>query len=540
MAAAVSPVDLEILRVRLTAMAQELAVTLAHAAPNREVSQCRESAVAIVDPGGGVAAIDNLLALGSLTQTARRILDDFEFDLKDGDVVVTNDPYGGGTRVPDLTLLTPYVVDGSHVAHLVVQVRLPDTAGRVSGNFHPGATEIWAEGVVVPPVKIRRLGRATRDVLGTLLLNGRHPQETRRLLDVATAVLNRGLSLLDGLVHTHGVELVENALEHTQYYSEKLARAAIRSWPDGRYPAEHNGIRLVAAVEGDSLTLDFSGSDEQQPSFVNCSAGTTASSAAVAVLALLGEEVPANGGVLRAVTIRTRPGTITHAVRPAPVGWGPDGYGSTVTGTTLAALGQAAPGFPVSLTASRPLVLTRPAGDRSRHTDLGQWAPPAAGATANADGWGRPPFAARSELPSVEQWESDHETRIRRLEFEPGTAGAGQWTGAPAVEVEIDLPPNRLCTLWTGHSAGVWFRDSGTWQPSVPVATEQEVAGDRVRVRLAGGAGSGDPAERDRGRVALAVADGLISRETAHEVYRLGAAELDDLLAGYGMEGAGA
>lgn len=542
-----SSVDLNILRTRLDALARELGVVVANAAPTAKLGQERAFTVAIADAAGGIAAIDHPLQLGSVAQTVERILDYFEFDLKDGDVVVTNDPYGGGTRVPEVALLAPFLVGGQRIASLVVRVWLPDVAGKLSGNALPTATEIWAEGVPLTPLKIQRVGRPARDAVSTVLLNGRHPGLAQETLNIAQAALRLGLTRLGELVDVHGTSMLTGALAYAQDYAEGLARAAIRSWDDGTFqaeralPADPSGdapamIRVVALVAGDGLTLDYTATDDQRPSFVNASLGTTSSAAVQAVVALLGERVPPNGGLLRAVSVLTRPASVAHAVRPAPVGWGPAHCGNEVASATVAALADAAGGTVPALESPRPLLVSRPSGAREETMDLGRWAVPAGGAHRGGDGWGLPIMATRASLPSVEQWESDHGTRIASMEYVADTAGAGQWAGAPAIETTIELPADRCYTLWAapvspdavgreggciGRAGELAFHIDGQWQTSPAVVVDEHIDADRVRVRLPGGIGWGPPAARDHDAVRIDVREGLISSTTARDIYRL-------------------
>ncbi|MGW6459423.1 hydantoinase B/oxoprolinase family protein, partial [Streptomyces sp. NPDC055078] len=499
-------------------------------------------------------AVDNPLQLGSMAQTVAGIVDYFEFDLKDGDIVVTNDPHRGGTRVQDLTLLSPLVINSEMLLHLVVRVPIRDLGGQVAGNLYPGATEILAEGVPVTPVKIQRMGREARDVLTTFLLNSRRPDETRRVIDAASATLTLGRRRLAELVGARGTDVIRAGLAHALTYSEQLARAAITGWRDGTHTAARTleddpsgggplTVRLSATVERDTLLLDFTGTDGQRPSFVNSSSGTTADCALRAVLAVLGDTVPANSGLLRAVEVRTRPGTATHPVDPAPVGLGVHHCGSEVTETVAAALRDAVPTPLPALTVPRPLVLSRPAGDRSDQTDLARWGVGGASATPGHDGWGGPALAGRAELPSAEQWEIETGTRIEHLEYAADTSGTGQWAGAPGVEAVVGLPPGHAYTLWTrtaacpvdgldgavaGAGGGVAFHTPGGWQPAPAVAVEEPVAADLLRLRLPGGGGYGPPGARDRAAVLNDLADGLITPARARDVYGIDPGERDD------------
>lgn len=549
----VSLVDLEILRTTLVAYTDELAAVLANAAPTFEISQAREFAVAITDAEGAVVAIDDPQQLGSLAQSAAYVTDYFKFDLTDGDVILTNDPYAGGTRVQDVTILTPLIIDGELVLHLAARVKIRDIGGQLGGSLYPAATEIWAEGHPVTPLKIRRNGRPVRDVLATFLLNGRRPVETRQTIDAAIAALEVGQKRISELVARHGIDALRAALNYAQTYSENRVRRLVADWRPGTYQGSAElgldaavggpvSIRLTAKVDSESIVLDFSESDDQRPVFVNSSAGTTSARAVSAVLAMLGEEVPANSGLLRVVRVVTRPGTVTHPIQPAPVGWGNHHCANEILDTVTSVLQAASGSSMPCLTVPRPVLLSRSESDRGDQTDLGRWAVGGSSAVPHVDGWGPPSLAARGELPSAEQWEAGNDGYIECFELTQDSGGAGQWRGAPGVETVIGLSPDRLYSLWTssleqtvdgfgdgraGTPGGISFHGADGWKPSPHIGVEQPMAADRMRIRLAGGGGYGAPELRERAAVIADLQDGLISLDAARDVYRLSPEEID-------------
>ena len=413
---AVSGVELEILRNKLQALTIELGAALANASPTPQVNLGRDFAVAIADGKGRIVAIDNALHLGSFAHTAPAMLEYFRFDMKDGDVIVSNDPYRGGMQVQDFTLATPFVVGDSIVLYLFARAHMPDIGGQVSGNYFPAATEIWAEGVPVSPVKIHRFGRPIRDILTTLLLNSRRPEEMRRNIDAVIAALTLGRKRMEEIADAHGEDSVRAALTYTQDYAERHTRAAIRRWRNGEYEGERTldhdcagggsvTVRVIATVTEDELALDFSASDDQRPSFINSSLGNTASLALLPVFVALGDHIPRNSGVLRAVHIKSRPGAITYAQLPAPVSWSQTHCGAEIAECVATALRPAVPEPLGALTAPSCLVLGRPSTDRSAQLDFTAWGIGGCSGLPGSDGWGLPHIASRAILPSVEQWE---------------------------------------------------------------------------------------------------------------------------------------
>lgn len=539
-------IELEILRHKLAALTGEMGVTVANAAQSPEIAEQRDFAVGIADRHGGIVAIDNPLHLGSFALTAEATLRYFKFDMKGGDVVVVNDPYRGGTHVQDVTLIAPYAIDNTIVMYLIARGHMPDIGGQHAGGYNPTATEVWAEGVPVSPLKLQRFDRPVRDIKTTLLLNSRHPGVVDRNLDALLAALTLGRRRTDELVGGYGLERLRAALAYTQDYTERRTRAAIASWPDGAHRGarrlDHDGaggepvtVRVEATVSGDALALDFSESDAQRPSFVNSAFGSTVGQALVSLLALLGDDVPANGGLLRAVDVRCDEGRVVNPTRPAAVGWGPDHCGAEIAEACAIALRDVVGGDLGALTVPRPLVAMRP---RERAHDRIGVTPLTAGGCSAAegrDGWALPHVLSRAVLPSAEQWEAEHGRRVLGIELIADSAGAGRWRGAPGVETVIELRGDELLTLCTagrdvpvdgiaggrpGSSGDVALGSGPEDARSVaPTLVEEPATGRQLMVALGGGGGYGDPLERDAALVLDDVLDGVVSVVAARTQY---------------------
>jgi N-methylhydantoinase B len=539
-------VELEILRHKLSAITDEMAITLETAARSREVNADRDYAVAIVDGNGAVAALDDPLALGSVAATAAAVLSYFQFDMKDGDVVVVSDPQQGGTHVQDVTLLAPHVIDNEIILYLVARAHMSDMGGQLAGSYNPTAVEIWAEGVPIHALKLHRYARPVRDVVTTVLLNSRHPDATRGNLDALLAAIELGRDRIEGLVRRYGVAPLRDALTYTQDYAQKRAAAVVSSWSDGEYEAtrllDHDcsgamdvAVHLRALVAGEALTLDFSGSAAQRPSFVNTTHANTVNFALAPVLARLGSDVPANSGVLRVVRVVTRPGTLVDATAGSPVGWAHCHPGLDVADAAAAAVASAAGDGLGALTAPAIHATMRAAPTEHKLVDLSPWTFGCASATAAVDGWGRPALFSRGEIPSVEAWELDGGPFLRSLELMRDTGGIGARRGAPAVEAVFDLSESWFATICTegvrhaipgeagggdGSPSSVQI-EPATGAPQIveTVIIDQEVTTGRLRLRRGGGAGFGDPLTREVGQVERDIADGYVSADEARASY---------------------
>jgi N-methylhydantoinase B len=544
-------INLEILRHKLQAMVGEMTVPLARTAVSRQISEDRDYATAIVDRDGGVAAIDNPLHLGAIARTSAHVLSYFKFDMKDGDVVLASDPYRGGTHVQDFTVLKPLVVDNVIVLYLVARAHMPDFAGQVAGNYFPTAREIWAEGAPLSPIKIQRYERPVRDLVTTVLLNSRQPEAVRQALDAMLAAIELGRRRVDEVIDGYGIDPLRSAMAYSQDYVERRTRFEISRWSDGEYSGEASfdqdpatgapvTVRVNATVDGDTLKLDFSESDEQRPSFVNSTLSNTEGFALLPLLSLLGDDVAANGGVLRAVEVSSKPGTVTNASFPSPVGWSTVHCGIEIAEATARALREATDAAFGTLLTPQTLLFSRPADDRDDFIDLSCWGVGGASASRHEDAWGRPGPLSRSVIPSIERWETEQQIRLRSWEFVTDSAGAGAHRGAPAVEAVIDVPDDHVFTFCvegrdsvapgvaSGHDgapSALSVEGSSGGEEAPPVLVEQPLDASAIRLRLGGGAGYGDPMERDPESVLVDVLDGIVSPEAAKRAYGVVLAE---------------
>lgn len=537
-------VDLEILRHKLQAVTVEMAATLSSGALAPTINEERDFAVAIVDPIGQVVAVDNPMRLGALELSARSITRYFKFDMQDGDVAMLSDPHRGTRSVHDWTVLMPLIIDSTTVLHLVAVGHVRDAGGMLAGSYYPPAADVWGEGVPISPVKVRKFGRPVRDIVRTVLLNSRLEDEVARDLETLIACLHVGRRRVSELAQGYGLDTLRAAAAYSLDYTERRVRAVIADWPDGSARGEtlltHNGagpteawVRAVCTIDGDGLTIDLSSSDPQQPGFVNSAAGNATGLALVPLLCALSQDISVNSGLTRAVNVVLAPGTLVSADPPAAVGWSPYHCGAEI----VEAVGDAFAGVrsrgSVNAGSSRPLVLVAPLEGVMHRVDPGQFAAGRSCAVDGTDGWGSAASLARAALPSVEAWNSTNDLHIRSLEMVQDSAGAGEWRGAPAVEVVLDIPQGRAVTMFaprtaTGDKRGRRgsVRFVGGLEDSSPeVVIDEPMKHRSIRLVSAGGPGYGDPRRRDPRAVRDDVLNGLVSAQVAKHIYGFQPAE---------------
>jgi N-methylhydantoinase B len=560
MAAPVQALDVvtaSILSGKLEAVVQDMATTLANVVHSRQLSTSRLFACALVDERGQVVATDSPLHLPQLQATVATCLEAYRFDTACDDVIVTNDPYGGGSSVHYLTLVAPFGVQDDTVAYLAIRAHMPDIGGTVMGNYHPTAWELWQEGTRFTPLKIVTEGKRRRSAVDTLLLNGREAEAYRGDLDAVLATAEVGRERLDALVSEYGLGLMQQGMEASLAYSERRFRAALAQLPDGTYEGastlDHDGqgrtdltVRVALQRTEDGVRLDFAGTDEQSAGFVNSPPGATRAYALLPLLGLIDGSVSHNAGLLRALDVVAPDGTLVAPTYPAPTGWCQEHVGFEIAEAVGGALAAAMSVESGVGHASRPLLFSidkqRLVGgveEQLRRTDYGLLSAPGSAASAHGDGWGVPGSIAGGELPSVEEFEAENDLTIELLEYRTDSGGAGRHRGAPSTETVVRLPSGGHERLYA-CSAAVRHTPRG-WAGGLPGAAARlqlEVDGEtrdipdvevdrplptgaRLRILAAGGGGFGDPRDRPDEQVRADVEAGYVSAEAARELYGL-------------------
>jgi N-methylhydantoinase B len=569
---ALDAVTAAILRGKLEAAVLDMSATLRNTAPSRRISVLRQFSCAVLDQAGQVIVADNPHHLASLETAAAKCIDEFRFDLAVDDTILTNHPYGGGPSVHYFTAVAPVGTGKDIFGYLVTQAHVPDIGGVVMGNYYPAATEILAEGVHFPPMRVIRYGRERQDVLDTILLNSREAEEFRRNLDAMFAAVSVGRRRLLELVGAYGFRSVGEAMTAAVEYSERMLRRALAKIPTGGFEGEaildHDGqgrrdvrVRVRLERREDGLTIDFEGSEEVSRGFVNAVAETTRTYAMLALLGLVDGEAPWNSGLLRAVDVKTRPHTVVDPQYPAATGWGIEHVGFEIVEAVRQAVAAAAPDLTGPGYPSRLLAFTVHKEVRVGLTeeqlgvnDLAVLGQPGSSAASGLDGWGQPGPASLGQLPSVEEFERETDLRIARLEYRLDSGGAGRWRGGLGTETVVRFPRDSKERLYAcvagaanppsgcaggraGGPSSLVLEGTGEREETVAdlAADVRLDGGMAVRIGGSGGGGFGDPRGRPPEEVRDDVLDGYVSVDAARELYAVAldaAFDLDDARTG--------
>ncbi len=350
----VNPVLMQVFKNRFVAIAEEMGVTLNRTAFSPNIKERRDFSCAIFDRKGDMIAQAAHIPvhLGSMPLSVKAAIE--SCPMAEGDMVMLNNPFDGGTHLPDITLVVPVYTGGAEPDFYVAnRAHHADVGGMTAGSM-PLSTSIFQEGIIISPLKIVEKGEIDRKLMGFLLTNVRTPVE--REGDFAAQIMANltGVARTGELVEKYGLETVNLYAASLNDYSEKVTRAAIAAIPDGSYEFEDfmdgDGVsceRIRVAVrlevEGDEALLHFAGCDPQVSGSVNAVYAITLSAVLYVFRSLIREEIPTNAGCLRPLKVVTHKGTIVDANFPAAVAGGNVETSQRIVDVVLGALAQALP-----------------------------------------------------------------------------------------------------------------------------------------------------------------------------------------------------
>jgi N-methylhydantoinase B/oxoprolinase/acetone carboxylase alpha subunit len=351
----VNPIEFEIFKNLFVSVAEEMGVTLCRTGFSPNIKERLDYSCAIYDGRGDtIAQGDHMpVHLGAMPLSVRAAIEQVPMD--PGDIVVLNDPYRGGTHLPDITLVSPVHVgrDRRPAFYVASRAHHSDVGGMTPGSM-PLAREIFQEGLIIPPVKLARRGEIDPDVLALLLANVRTPEEREGDLTAQIAANRVAEGRLREIVSKYGHARVARYAAALQDHSERVLRATIAAMPDGEFRFEDTldddgygsgeiPIRVAVRIDGDRAEVDFTGSAPQVEGGVNANFAITLSATLYVFRCLVAEEVLYNAGIARPIRVVAPEGTVVNATRPAAVAGGNVETSQRITDVLLGALGRALP-----------------------------------------------------------------------------------------------------------------------------------------------------------------------------------------------------
>lgn len=518
------PIELELFRHIFASICEEMGIVLRKTAFSANIKERRDFSCAIYNSSGETAAMGDHMPvhLGAMPEAVRRVTEDLR--LGPGDVAIVNDPFRGGTHLPDITAVSGVFLGAAKRPAFYVANRAhhADVGGMSPGSM-PLATEIYQEGIRIPPVYLVRQGRIDKAVLRLLLANVRTPDEREGDLRAQCMSLARGESRLRDAVRKYGARRVLGNMEALLDYSERIMRARIRSLPDGRYRFEDyldgdgmgSGplpIRVEISVHGSEARVDFRGTARQAAGPVNANLAVTLSAVSYVFRCLLGEEAPFTAGLMRPIQVVAPEGSLVHARPPAAMAAGNVETSQRITDVLLGALSKAAPDLIPAASSGTMNNVSLGGWDPFRRRPFAYYETIAGGMGAHCRGPG--PDAVHTHMTNswntpIEALEHEYPLTVRAYRIRRGSGGEGRHRGGDGIIRAIEFLTGAEVTLLSERreTRPYGLQGGGAGQAGVnrlrrsgkaillPAKVRTTVlAGDRLEVETPGGGGFGKPA----------------------------------------------
>lgn len=525
-------ITLAVVQNRLESVALEMMEVMLRTSMSQILNSSRDFSTCILDAHCQLVAQGEGIPVhvSALPLAGQAVVDYFGDEISEGDLYILNDPYYGGSHLPDMTVISPVFHQGRLMFFTVNRAHHSDVGGATWGGYNPGASEIYHEGLRLPPLKLHEKGVPRRDLFQMLAANVRHSENFLGDLNAQIGSVNIAARRITAILERHGAESLSRTIDEILSATETQIRAMISSWPDGVYKGESflddDGfdskmvpIRATVTIKGDSMTIDLSESSPQVTGFINSGFPNTRSLAHVAIMYMAPFDVAKNDGSIRPITIIAPKGLIVNPHPPAPVTMSTNHCGEEIIEAVFKALAPAVPDA-ISSGFSRRLRFaiagTDPRSDREFiwHFFHGRGG---GGASQGNDGWsnvGEINVAGGLRSPSIEVTEERFPFFIKYYELRPDSGGDGKWRGGLGTAFEmiyegtdgakmntagdgIVNPPYGLFKGLPGKTHEYRIESDGVerllWSKELGVPVRP---GDRIFTLSSGGGGFGDPKER--------------------------------------------
>ncbi len=519
------PIRREIMKHRLVSVAEEMGARLQRAAFSPNIKERCDFSCALFDASGNLVAQAAHIPvhLGAMPLSVQACLDTLTFS--PGDVAMVNDPYCGGTHLPDITLVSPIFVEEQSESFLIGFVanraHHADIGGMSAGSM-PLSQEIFQEGFIIPPVKLLVEGQKNKDVWRLLLANVRTSEERSGDLQAQLAANYIGLERLQGLARRFGVQRLLEDMEALLHYSERMTRHLIGELTNGSYEFEdaldNDGfseapavIRVRITIDGEHVTVDFSGTDVQRPGSINAVYPVTLSAVAYVFRCVLGLDIPANSGCLRPIRLMAPEGTLVNARRPAAVAAGNVETSQRIVDVLLGALAKACPDRIPAASQGTMNNLTIGGLDQRHGRPFAYYETIGGGMGAGSQSGGasgRHSHMTNTFNTPVEALEYAYPFRIMRYALRQGSGGNGRQCGGDGIirtyeflqPAEVTLLSDRRVTKPYGINGGEpgkpghnYLKQNGN-QTALPGKCSITVErNDELTLETPGGGGHGHP-----------------------------------------------
>ncbi len=517
------PIEFEIFKNFFVSIAEEMGVTLCRTGFSPNIKERLDYSCALYDEAGHtIAQGDHLpVHLGAMPLSVRAAIDHVR--MEPGDTVILNDPFRGGTHLPDITLVTPVFLkptDKKPAFFVANRAHHSDVGGMSPGSM-PLAREVFQEGLILPPIKLVKRGQIDPEILALILANVRTPEEREGDLTAQIAANRVGQTRLLDIVRRYGHKRTAHYAVLTQDYAERVLRCTIQQIPEGCYEyadaLDNDGfspipvrIRCIIRIIGDSAEVDFTGTDLQTTGGVNANLAITLSATFYAFRCLVMEDVLYNDGIARPITVIAPPGTVVNAQHPSAVAGGNVETSQRITDVVLGALAKALPDrIPAASQGTMNNVTL--GGTDPRTGKPFAYYETAGGGMGGRNGLpglsGVHTHMSNTRNTPVEALEQALPIRITTYALRQGSGGAGRYPGGEGLLREYEVLTETNVTILTdrresqpygaqggapGHTGrNTLVRANGT-EERLPAKARLELhPGDRLRIETPGGGGFG-------------------------------------------------
>jgi N-methylhydantoinase B len=550
------PITLQVLTSAAYSIAEEMSVALIRTSRSTNIKDRRDASCALYDAAGEIAVISqseigtplHLGVMGAAVGTALKKIP--PSSLEPGDDIIMNNPYPAGPgHLNDICVISPIFYQGELVAVVANQAHHVDVGGYAPGSMPFGVTEIYQEGLQIPPLKLSRQGELNYDVLDLVMENVRDPQDLKGDLMAQIAANNVGERRVCELMDRHGKETVQRYMQEIMNYSEHRMRSALKKLPKGKHSFEDylegDGwtdepikVKVTIEITGDEFIVDFTGTSKQVQGPLNCRPASAAACVYYVLKAVLDPDLPGNAGAFRPVKVITQPGSLVEVQYPGALANANIITTMRIVDTILGALKDVIPERIVAACQSNQLFNIGGLNPRTnqRYSYIETYGG-GQGGLFDRDGMsGVQMHMTNTRNAPIEVFEASHPMFIERYALIPDSGGAGKFRGGFGKRRDIlvlssdntatmstDRARNRPWGLFGGESgecSKFVLRDPKGKTKDLPSkGTRRIEQGSVISCITAGGGGYGNPLERDPSRVSFDVLEGLVSRRNARELY---------------------
>lgn len=547
----VDATTVEVIKGALIYAAEEMGIALRKSAYSPNIKERMDHSCALFDAERRlVAQAEHIpVHLGSMALAVREGLDNYHGTLEDGDIILLNDPYISGTHLPDLTLIAPVYFGDELLGYAANKAHHTDVGGKAPGSIAGDSTELYQEGLIIPPVRFVHGGGIDTDIAGLIRSNVRTPETQMGDLRAQIAAINTGARRLLELTDEYGMETLSAAMEEIMDYSERRMRAEVDAIPDGVYEArdwmEDTGyseepaeICVKVTVQGDEIAFDYSGTAPQVDGPVNAPLGVTIAGIFYTLISITDPTIPVNDGCFRPVALNVSEGCMMNPRRPAPVAGGNVETSQRNVDVLMRALAQA---VPEKVPAAGPGTMSNISIGGLRE-DGSPWTfyetvGGGSGGRPDSDGVDGVHVNMTNTMNTpVEALEAYMPLRFDSYNLRPDSGGPGEWRGGCGIErVWTFIGPRATLSILAErvkiHPWGLNGGGSGALGEYILKRADGEIrrlpskctvplgSGDTLVIRTPGGGGYGDPLKRDPDLVLRDFHNGLVSVDAARMDY---------------------